>query len=281
MASRPRPGNAARVARYAIGDLQGCMATLDRLLAVIDYDRRRDRLWLVGDLVNRGPRSLDVLRWARGEGDAITAVLGNHDLHLLSRAAGVAAAKKRDTLDEVLDAPELGELVDWLRRRPLVHVEDGWILVHAGLHPRWTAARACALAGELEVGLQGAGWRDWLRHTQGNAPAWSEDLTGRARARSILSYLVRVRMCDADGAPLAYDGPPDQAPADARPWYALPDPAWADHTVVFGHWAAQGLRLGPRWIATDAGCVWGNELAAVRLEDRAVFRVPAVEAAAR
>ena len=265
------------MARYAIGDVQGCMASLERLLAAVSFDPARDTLWLVGDLVNRGPRSLDVLRWARGLGGVVTVVLGNHDLHLLARAAGVAGAKKRDTLDDVLAAPDLPELIDWLRHRPLAHVEDGWILVHAGLHPRWGAARVRELAGEVEAGLRSPVWREWLGQTMAAAPAWRDDLLGPARSRSILSYLVRVRACDASGAPVDFDGPPEHAPASARPWYAFDDAAWRDHSVVFGHWAAQGLRLGDRWIATDAGCVWGGRLAAVRLDDRAVVTVPAAE----
>ena len=265
------------MARYAIGDIQGCMASLERLLAAIAYDPARDRLWLVGDLVNRGPRSLDVLRWARGQGDRVVSVLGNHDLHLLARAAGLVAAKRRDTLDEVLAAPDLGALVDWLRSRPLLHVEDEWVLVHAGLHPRWTVARARALAAEVEAALRGPGWAQWLGQTLSAAPSWQDDLSGPARTRSILWYLVRARTCTIDGAPIDFDGPPEEAPVGAVPWYAVPDAAWRDHTVVFGHWAAQGLRLGERWIATDAGCVWGKRLAAVRLEDRAVVQVKAVE----
>ena len=270
---------AGAMVRYAIGDVQGCMTSLERLLAVIGHDPARDRLWLVGDLVNRGPRSLDVLRWARGQGAAVTAVLGNHDLHLLARVAGLAPAKKRDTLDEVLAAPDRDELIDWVRTRPLVHEEDGWLMVHAGLHPMWTAARARALAGEIEAGLRSPGWKAWLREALGSGGAWRDDLAGAARTRSILWYLLRARTCDASGAPVEFDGAPEDAPAGALPWYAVPGAAWRDHTVVFGHWAAHGLRLGPQWIATDAGCVWGNRLAAVRLEDRAVFQVDAAEPA--
>lgn len=265
------------MARYAIGDIQGCMASLERLLAAIGHDPAKDRLWLVGDLVNRGPRSLDVLRWARAQGDRVTTVLGNHDLHLLARAAGVVSAKRRDTLDEVLAAPDLGELVLWLRSRPLLHVEDGWVLVHAGLHPRWTVARARALAAEVEAALRGPRWAEWLAQTLGAAPAWQDELYGSGRARSILWYLIRARTCTTDGAPIDFDGPPEEAPVGAVPWYAVPDAAWRDHTVVFGHWAAQGLRLGERWIGIDAGCVWGKRLAAVRLEDRSVVQVKAVE----
>lgn len=265
------------MARYAIGDIQGCMATLERLLTAIGPDPARDRLWLVGDLVNRGPRSLDVLRWARAQGDAVTAVLGNHDLHLLARAAGVVGPKRRDTLDEVLAAPDLPELIEWLRFRPLLHVEDDWVLVHAGLHPRWTVARAQALAAEIEGALRGPRWAEWLGQTLAAAPTWHDTLAGAARARAILGYLVRARTCTTDGAPIEFDGPPEEAPVGAVPWYAAPAAAWRDHTVVFGHWAAHGLRMGERWIATDAGCVWGKRLVAVRLEDRSVIQVKAVE----
>ncbi|HVV82701.1 MAG TPA: symmetrical bis(5'-nucleosyl)-tetraphosphatase [Kofleriaceae bacterium] len=265
------------MARYVIGDIQGCMSSLERLLATIAYDPRRDRLWLVGDLVNRGPRSLDVLRWARAQGSAVTAVLGNHDIHLLLRAAGLAGPKRRDTLDDVLAAPDLGDLVDWLRGRPLVHVEDGWLMVHAGLHPRWTAGKARLLAAEIEDELRGPRWRKVLGQVRGDAAPWREELTGGARTRSILAYLLRVRECDAAGVPVEFDGPPEQAPPGAMPWYAFPGAAWRDHTVLFGHWAAHGLRLGDRWIATDAGCVWGGRLAAVRLEDLSVVTVDAVE----
>ncbi|HUQ02121.1 MAG TPA: symmetrical bis(5'-nucleosyl)-tetraphosphatase [Kofleriaceae bacterium] len=269
------------MALYAIGDVQGCMDSLERLLVAIDYQRGRDRLWLVGDLVNRGPRSLDTLRWARDQGDSVVAVLGNHDLHLLARAAGTAEAKRRDSIDDVLAAPDRDELVDWLRARPLLHVEDDLVLVHAGLHPRWTVARALALAGELEAGLRGTAWKQWLTQLGGAPPPWSESLEGAARVRALLSFFVRVRCCDVDDAePVTdFDGPPEDAPEGAVPWYALPDPAWADHTVIFGHWAAHGLRMGERWIATDAGCVWGKGLTAVRLPDRAVTQVKSVETA--
>lgn len=267
--------------RYAIGDIQGCMSSLERLLGLIDFDPARDRLWLVGDLVNRGPRSLDVLRWARGLGDRVTAVLGNHDLHLLARAAGAATAKKRDTLDEVLAAPDRDALCDWLRGCPLLHLEDGFALVHAGLHRSWTAARARALAGELEAGLRGPDWRDWIRITVGGgSPAWRDDRTGAERVRAILGFLVRVRAVDRDGDAVDFDGAPEEAPRGALPWYAIDPLALRDHTAVFGHWAAHGARQGAKWIACDSACVWGGELTAVRLDDRRTFSVPCVEKAA-
>ncbi|MBS1119814.1 MAG: bis(5-nucleosyl)-tetraphosphatase(symmetrical) [Deltaproteobacteria bacterium] len=259
------------------------MASLQRLLALVDYAPSRDQLWLVGDLVNRGPRSLDVLRWARDHDASITCVLGNHDLHLLARAAGVAGEKQRDTLDDVLAAPDCDRLIDWLRARPLVHAEDAHLLVHAGLHPQWTADDALARAREIEHELRGPGWRAFLGQVanHGAPPRWHERLGGGDRWRAILAYLVRARTCRADGRlEPDFDGPPAQAPAGCVPWFALPQPAWATtHTAVFGHWAALGLDIGPRHIALDTGCVWGKSLTAMRLEDRSVFQVKAVEAA--
>ena len=204
-------------------------------------------------------------------------VLGNHDLHLLARAAG-APAKKRDTLDDVLAAPDRDALIDWLRARPLVHVDGPFVLVHGGLHPRWSAADALDRAAELERALRGDDWRAWILDTGGKAPSWRDDLTGMPRAKGILSWLVRARMASIDAQlDQDFDGAPAEAPEGELPWFALPDPAWGDHQVVFGHWAALGLDLGPRHLALDSGCVWGNRLTAVRLDDRAVFQVKAVE----
>ncbi|MBL9017938.1 MAG: symmetrical bis(5'-nucleosyl)-tetraphosphatase [Myxococcales bacterium] len=268
------------MARYAIGDVQGCMASLERLLALIAFSPARDELWLVGDLVNRGPRSLDVLRWAMSMGKSVTCVLGNHDLHLLARAAGAADAKKRDTLDEVLAAPDVDRLIDWLRQRPFVHAHQSLALVHAGLHPRWTIADAKARSADLERELRGPAWRVFLSKINGGGkpPRWDDKLGGSDRWRAILAYLVRVRMCHPDGkVDVQYDGPPSGAPAGLVPWFKLPTPAWGTHTVVFGHWAALGLDLGPRHLGIDTGCVWGRSLTAVRLDDRSVFQVKAVE----
>ncbi|MBK9037482.1 MAG: symmetrical bis(5'-nucleosyl)-tetraphosphatase [Myxococcales bacterium] len=266
------------MARYAIGDIQGCMATLERLLATIAFAPARDELWLVGDLVNRGPRSLDVLRWARALGDRATVVLGNHDLHLLARAAGVGKAKKRDTLDEILAAPDRDELIDWLRARPLCHVADGFVMVHAGVHPSWSLAQVQGYAREVEACLRGADWRTWIAQTLGPAPTWRPDRAGAERVRAILGYLVRVRMCRPDGDALPdFDGAPDEAPLGAVPWYRLTPAALARHTAVFGHWAAHGAMIGDDVIATDSACVWGGALTAVRLDDRAMFSVPALE----
>ncbi|MDB4961584.1 MAG: hypothetical protein JWP01_1583 [Myxococcales bacterium] len=269
------------MARYAIGDVQGCMASLERLLGLIDFSPARDQIWLVGDLVNRGPRSLDVLRWAHGMGTTVTCVLGNHDLHLLARAAGAAGEKKRDTLDEVLAAPDSDRLLDWLRHRPLFHHDAAFGMVHAGLHPQWTVADARARAAEIEHELRGPGWRAFLAQTlNGSIPRWDPRLGGGDRWRAILAYLVRVRTCRPDGRiEPDFDGPPSQAPPGCVPWFAMPDPAWATHTIVFGHWAALGLDIGARHLGIDTGCVWGKSLSAIRLDDRSVFQVKAVEAA--
>ncbi len=256
------------------------MASLDRLLALIDYSPARDTLWITGDLVNRGPRSLDVLHWARAQGDAVVTILGNHDLHLLARVAGIAGEKKRDTLDDVLRAPDRDVLVDWLRARPVAHVEDGLVLIHAGLHPSWTIADVRTYAAELEHGLAGPSWRTVLAETAGKAPGWTARLAGAERRRAALAYFVRARMVDADARLVAdYDGPPAGAPAGTTPWFAVPGARWTTHTAVFGHWAALGLDLGKHHISLDSGCVWGKALTAIRLDDRHVFQVKAVETA--
>jgi bis(5'-nucleosyl)-tetraphosphatase (symmetrical) len=267
------------VARYAIGDVQGCFASLQRLLQLIDWIPGRDELWLTGDLVNRGPRSADVLRWVVEHEQHVTVVLGNHDLHFLARVAGAVHEKKRDTLDELLAAKDRDRLVDWLRRRALAHVTSEHILVHAGIHPRWTAADTRARAAEIERELAGPSWRAFLAQLHGRPPRWDAKLGGGDRWRAILAYLVRVRMLEADGrTDPDFDDHPAKAPADLVPWFAFPERAWATHTAVFGHWAALGLDLGPKHVALDTGCVWGKSLTALRLDDRSVFQVKAVEA---
>lgn len=270
------------MARYAIGDIQGCMASLERLLSLISYSPARDQLWLVGDLVNRGPRSLDVLRWVIERESSITCVLGNHDLHLLSRVAGVAGEKKRDTLDDVLKAPDLDRIVDWLRARPLFHVDGKLALVHAGLHPQWDIATAQGLAGEVSAALRGPGWRAMLSGLTagGTSPRWTPKLGGSDRMRAIVAYLTRARALHADGrVEPHFDDHPSKAPSDLTSWFAMPQRAWTTHTIVFGHWAALGLDIGAHHVALDTGCVWGKSLTAYRLDDRMVFQAKSVEAA--
>jgi bis(5'-nucleosyl)-tetraphosphatase (symmetrical) len=265
------------MATYAIGDIHGCFDPLQRLLCRIAFDPRQDRLWLVGDLVNRGPRSLEVLRWAAEQGDRIVAVLGNHDLHLLARAAGVAEAKKRDTLEAVLAAPDRDDLLAWLRARPLIHRDGETLLVHAGLYPDWGPKLAERLAREVEERLRGEGAAKLLAAVgQRTAERWKESLSGQERARAALAGFARLRTVDDQGRMCAgFSGPPDQAPKGCRAWFSVDGRKSAGLTVIFGHWAALGLRIANGIAAIDTGCVWGHALTAVRLDDWRVFQEPA------
>ena len=267
------------MATYAIGDIQGCFDSLQSLLARIQFNPRRDRVWLAGDLVNRGPKSLDVLRWARDLGDRAISVLGNHDIHLLLRAAGVSGKKKRETLKPVLKAPDRDELIDWLRRQPLIHVEDGFAMVHAGLHPTWTIADAVTLAGEITAYLRAKDWRFRIvRLSSPSTVRWARDLPREQFIRATTSVFTRMRTYRADGELChSYDGPLEDIPEGYLPWFDVPRASWRDHCVLFGHWAALGLRVAENYIALDSGCVWGGKLTAVRLDDRTIFQVPAVE----
>jgi len=269
------------VAIYAIGDIQGCWDALRRLLSRVAFDPSRDRLWLVGDLVNRGPESLEVLRWARDLGDRAVVVLGNHDLHLLGRALGGTRARAVDTLDGALAAPDRDELLAWLRTRPLAHREGRFLVVHAGLLPGWTAADAVTAARELEAVLSGpdeaaAALLERLHAKDAPLPgtAQSDD----ERRELALAALVRIRCIDAHtGAlELRYKGPPDEAPDGLVAWYDAPTRRERDVTVVCGHWSALGLQIRPDLIALDTGCWMGRSLTAVRLEDNAVFQVDAL-----
>jgi len=264
------------MATYAIGDLQGCFAPLERLLGEIAFDPARDRLWFVGDLVNRGPDSLACLRFVQGLGPAAVAVLGNHDLHLLCVAAGVERAKKRDTLEQVLDAPDREAILHWLRHRPLMHREGKFALVHAGLLPQWTVERALELAHEVEEALRAADYHTLLARLYGDAPdRWSDALEGADRLRVIVNAMTRLRMCEAGGAlALGYNGAPADAGPELTPWFDMPGRRSVDHTLVVGHWSALGLSLRDDLLSLDSGCVWGRALSAVRLEDRALFQVP-------
>lgn len=230
----------------------------------------------MGDLVNRGPDSLRCLRFVKGLGSAATTVLGNHDLHLVCVAEGLDRIKHRDTLEEVLDAPDCDELAAWLRGLPLMHVERGFVLVHAGLLPQWTVARARELAGEVEAVLRGPGYRGLLEHMYGDEPAaWDESLEGVERLRVVINAMTRLRVCDRRGAMvLRFKGEPGEAAEAWTPWFDVPGRASRDHAIVCGHWSALGLRLREDLLSLDSGCVWGRALTAVRLEDRAVFEVP-------
>ena len=252
------------MAIYAIGDVQGCFRSLLALLKRIDYDESRDRLWFAGDLVNRGPRSLEVVRWIHERRDAVTVVMGNHDLHLVRRFAGHRKAKLYDTLGAALAAPDAAGLVDWLRTVPLLHSEGPYLLVHAGLLPSWTVAEAEARANRVQSLLRSPDYADAL------AALPKED-----ERKQTIAVMTRLRTIDASGrATFGYAGPPEGAPEGQIPWYSAPDRQHTDVTIVFGHWASMGHRMAPGRIALDSGCVYGHSLTAVRLEDRAVFQVP-------
>ncbi len=263
------------MALYAVGDLQGCFEPLQRLLDQIAFDPSRDQVWFTGDLVNRGPDSLACLRFVKALGERSICVLGNHDLHLLCVAAGVEKRRPRDTLEAVLDAPDRDELLDWLRHRPLLHVSAGNALVHAGLLPQWSVERAQALAAEVEGQLRGPSCRELLSGLYGDAPdRWHEGLAGIERWRVVVNAMTRLRVCDREGAMvLRFKGAPADAQGEWLPWFDVPGRASADHTVIFGHWSALGLRVEPNVLALDSGCVWGRALTAVRLDDRTVHSV--------
>ena len=262
------------MATYAIGDVQGCYDEMRRLLDTVVFDPAQDELWLVGDLVNRGPRSLEVLRYVRTLGERAVTVLGNHDLHLLVVAAGVRKAHRGDTLDALLSAPDRDELLDWLRRQRLMHAGSGYAMVHAGLLPQWTITQALALAREVEAALQGPDHGEFLRRMYGNAPVqWHDDLAGYDRLRIIVNAMTRLRLCTPAGAmEFTHKTGLQNLPPGYLPWFDIEGRASRDTPVLFGHWAALGLILRPDVLGLDSGCVWGRRLTVVRLEDRRVFQ---------
>jgi bis(5'-nucleosyl)-tetraphosphatase (symmetrical) len=268
-----------RVSTYAIGDLQGCFETLQKLLGRIDFRPGQDRLWFVGDLVNRGAGSLACLRFVRDQGAHAVTVLGNHDLHLLAVAEGFAKLRAHDTLDEILAAPDRDALLHWLRQQKLLHFEDDFALVHAGIHPAWSWSRAAALANDVETALRGADYRGLLQNMYGNEPDhWNDALVGTPRLRFAINVFTRMRaLTRDDGLDMKFKGEYADLPHDRRAWFDAPTSRTPKRTVIAGHWSALGVRESANFIGLDAGCVWGRELAALRLEDRKVFRVPCAE----
>ena len=258
------------MATYAIGDVQGCFDELGRLLAQLRFDERRDRLWFVGDLVNRGPKSLEVLRFVRELGERAVVVLGNHDLHLVSQYEGVERARGDDSFSDVLESRDVDELVGWLRHRPLMHAEGGYAMVHAGLLPQWSLSKAAELAREVEEALSGRDYRAFLANMYGGTPeAWSDSLAGWDRLRVIVNAMTRLRFCTPEGR-MDFRAKGRKAPSGHLPWYELRRDA---RRIVCGHWSALGLKLTPGMAAIDTGCVWGGQLSALRLEDGALFQV--------
>ena len=264
------------MSHYVVGDIQGCHAEFRQLIDVIAFDTERDRLWLVGDLVNRGPDSLSVLRTVKSFGAAATTVLGNHDLHLLIVAAGHRKPHRRDTLAAILEAPDRDELLDWLRRRPLVVRDGEMLMVHAGLLPGWTAADAVMLSREVEAVLASSACDAFLQELYGDEPArWDPGLAGHDRLRAIVNAFTRLRFCSADGTmEFGEKRGPGYAPAGFAPWFAHPTRRSAAATIFCGHWSTLDLMFAPNVVMLDSGCLWGGTLTAVRLDDGRVFQVP-------
>jgi bis(5'-nucleosyl)-tetraphosphatase (symmetrical) len=258
------------MATWAIGDVQGCAAELEALLDRIGYSPARDRLWFVGDLVNRGPRSLDVLRLVAGLGDSAAVVLGNHDLHLLAAARGGGLRDGDESLAPVLVARDRDRLLDWLQSRSMLHHDAALdrLMIHAGLPPQWDVDLARACAGDLERVLRGESSGTFFEHMYGNQPdLWRDDLEGLDRLRFTVNALSRLRACDASGRMLLrLKGPPARLPAGAMPWFLVPGRRTAGSRVVCGHWSALGYHDADGVLALDTGCVWGGTLTARRLD---------------
>jgi bis(5'-nucleosyl)-tetraphosphatase (symmetrical) len=258
------------MAVYVVGDIQGCFDELMLALHNVGFDAGRDHLWSVGDLVNRGPKSLEVLRFFRDLGDRAVCVLGNHDLHLLALAAGNARHKDDHTLDAVLRAPDRDELLDWLRRRPLVHHDASldFLMIHAGLPPEWDTETTLACAAEVEAVLRGSGYRDYLMAMYGNRPnRWDPGLVGMERWRFTTNCLTRLRYVDADGRlALKEKGPPGSQKHGRVPWFEHPRRASRGQRIVFGHWSTLGFVARDGVWALDTGCLWGGRLSLLQLD---------------
>jgi len=261
---------------YAVGDIQGCLKPLQCLLEQVNFEPSRDRLWLCGDLVNRGPESLATLRFLYSIRDSVTAVLGNHDLHLLAVAWSGDKLKNKDTLQEILDAPDRDELLEWMRHFPLLHYDAdlNFAMSHAGIPPVWTLDQALDLSRELEAVLQGPQLSEYLNHMYGNKPdRWNDALEGPARWRLVTNYFTRMRFCSADGRlELKCKLGPDSPPEGFAAWFRHPSPALQRTRLIFGHWASlEGKSNTPGLFALDTGCVWGRELTLLNLEDESLL----------
>ena len=260
------------MAIYAIGDVQGCYDELRALLERVGFNRVHDRLWFVGDLVNRGPKSLEVLRFVKDLGERAVVVLGNHDLHLITQYEGFERKRKDDTFADVLGAPDAKELIDWLRTRPMIHVEGNWAMVHAGLLPDWSVDKALSLGKEVERALAAPDYRDFLKNMYGSKPArWEDSLSGWDRLRVIVNAMTRMRFCTPAGV-MEFHATAKTPPAGYLAWHETrKDP---EQAIVFGHWSTAGLQLTDKIAGLDTGCVWGGPLTALRLVDRWLVQVP-------
>lgn len=265
------------MAIYVIGDVQGCHDELQALLVQVCYTPEQDQLWFVGDLVNRGPQSLHVLRFVKNLGPSARCVLGNHDLHLLAVAAGCGRYRDSDTFEDVLAAPDRDELLSWLSHVPLLHHDavTGCTMIHAGLPPQWDLAQATACAAEVEAVLRGSTRDEFLRQMYGNEPSlWSDELRGMPRWRFITNCFTRLRYCDAHGRlALAEKAAPGSQPAQWLPWFAVPQRRSQNLNLLFGHWSTLGTYSAPGLHALDTGCVWGGSLSALRIDGQEYRRV--------
>ena len=262
------------MATFAIGDIHGCFRTVQHLVKLIRFDPGRDRLWLVGDLVNRGPGSLEVLRWVRELGDRAVCVLGNHDLKLLACGLGIRSSLKNPQLISILAAPDREELLSWLGSRPLVHREGGYVLVHAGLLPGWTVEEAARLGREIQQRLSGPGAVELLQAmSAGNRRGFEETAPGSLRLATALRAMTQLRTLNPDASmDLSYVGPLAEMPDTLTPWFSYPGRRNRSATVIFGHWAALGLLRAPGIAGLDSNCVRGGQLTALRLEDGRIFQ---------
>ena len=265
---------------WAIGDIQGCYDALRRLLDQCRFDPGQDQIWLVGDLVNRGPQSLETLRFIRSLGDSALTVLGNHDLYLLMVAAGAVPKRGRDdTLDPIFAAPDAIELLDWLKSQPLAHMAklngQRHLMVHAGLLPGWSSDDAIALSDEVSSRLKGPGFVEFLKSLWGDTPlSWSNKLSEDDRCRVIVNAMTRMRFCSTKGQmDLKVKGKPENAPNGHLPWFEVSGRKTAKDVLVVGHWSALGLKMTPNLVALDSGCLWGGHLTAVSLPERRVEQV--------
>jgi bis(5'-nucleosyl)-tetraphosphatase (symmetrical) len=263
------------MATYAIGDIQGCYYAFIALLERLQFNPKRDALWLVGDLINRGNGSLEVLRWCYQHQSSIKTVLGNHDLHALAVVNGLKPTHKSDTLQLSIDAPDSGELFKWLRHQPLMIAQDGYVMMHAGLMPQWTISDALAYAAEVEAVLQSDNYANFLVNMYGNVPnQWQADLTGMDRLRVITNALTRMRICKLDGVmEFSFKGELPNIPTGYLPWFDVPNRQSQAAHIICGHWSALGLRQRNNIHALDTGCLWGGQLTAMSLETREITQV--------
>lgn len=262
------------MATYAIGDIHGCYKTFRRLLKQIHFQPYHDQLWLVGDLVNRGPRNISLLKWLYEHQDNIKIVLGNHDIFLLAAYACAAKVNTTDTIVDVLYDSEASMLCDWLRNQSLAHYDKGYLMIHAGALPMWNHSTLCQLAREVEGILKSDSWESTIKNIYGNTPnQWHDDLSGYERYRIIVNALTRLRVCSNEGVmQLNFNKSPMEPPQNFVPWFTIANRQTQNTPIIFGHWSALGVTQQHNIISLDSGCVWKGMLTCMRLEDKIIFQ---------